>query len=215
MIKVPATPEGIPAIEELIADGVNVNITLMFSMSHYEAVARAYISGLERCADPSKVASVASFFVSRVDTMVDKALEDIGTRRKRRRCWAKSLSPIPRWFTTVSWRSFTARALRRCASAARGCNGRYGPAQGRKIPPIPMCFMLKTSSALKRSIRCRRIRINAFRDHGKIPGKTVRESLDEAEDRARAVGSSASISTQLRRSCSRMVLTPLRLPSIS
>src|SRR6266576_3297211 len=69
MIKVPATPEGIPAVESLIADGVNVNITLMFSMGHYEAVARAYIKGLERCADPSKVASVASFFVSRVDTM--------------------------------------------------------------------------------------------------------------------------------------------------
>ena len=78
MVKVPATPAGIPAIEELIADGININVTLMFSMSHYEAVARAYVKGLERCADPSKVASVASFFVSRVDTMVDKALENIG-----------------------------------------------------------------------------------------------------------------------------------------
>ncbi|HEX6175330.1 MAG TPA: transaldolase family protein, partial [Candidatus Binatia bacterium] len=56
MIKVPATREGIPAIEELIAGGVNVNITLMFSMSHYEAVAHAYIKGLERCADPAEVA---------------------------------------------------------------------------------------------------------------------------------------------------------------
>ena len=78
MIKVPATPAGIPAIEELIAEGVSVNVTLMFSMSHYEAVARAYIKGLERCGDPGQVASVASFFVSRVDTMVDKALEETG-----------------------------------------------------------------------------------------------------------------------------------------
>jgi hypothetical protein len=54
MVKVPATPAGIPAIERLIADGVNVNVTLMFSMSHYEAVARAYVNGLERCADPSR-----------------------------------------------------------------------------------------------------------------------------------------------------------------
>src|SRR2546428_13989376 len=79
MIKLPATPEGTPAVESLIAEGVNVNITLMFSMSHYEAVARAYIRGLERCADPAKVASVASFFVSRVDTMVDCALETLAT----------------------------------------------------------------------------------------------------------------------------------------
>jgi transaldolase len=79
MIKVPATPAGIPAIEELIASGVNVNITLMFSLGHYEQVAQAYIHGLERCARPTEVASVASFFVSRVDTMVDPALEAIGS----------------------------------------------------------------------------------------------------------------------------------------
>ena len=78
MIKVPATPAGIPAIEELIATGINVNVTLMFSMGHYEAVARAYIKGLERSGNPGQVASVASFFVSRVDTMVDKALEASG-----------------------------------------------------------------------------------------------------------------------------------------
>jgi transaldolase len=79
MIKVPATAAGIPAIESLIADGINVNITLMFSLDHYERVATAYIPGLERCATPARVASVASFFVSRVDTAVDKALEAVGT----------------------------------------------------------------------------------------------------------------------------------------
>ena len=79
MIKVPATPAGIPAIEELIAGGVNVNVTLMFSLEHYEQVAQAYIRGLERCARPAEVASVASFFVSRVDTAVDRALEQVGS----------------------------------------------------------------------------------------------------------------------------------------
>ena len=79
MIKVPATPEGIPAIEELIAEGINVNITLMFSLGHYEAVAAAYLRGLRRNRNPAKVTSVASFFVSRVDTMVDSALEKLGT----------------------------------------------------------------------------------------------------------------------------------------
>lgn len=79
MIKVPATSEGIPAIEALIADGINVNATLMFSMDDYEAVAQAYLRGLQRCAEPSTVASVASFFVSRVDTAVDAQLEAFGT----------------------------------------------------------------------------------------------------------------------------------------
>lgn len=78
MIKVPATREGIPAITELTAQGVNVNATLMFSLTHYEAVAQAYIKGTERCHKPHLVASVASFFVSRVDTAADKMLERIG-----------------------------------------------------------------------------------------------------------------------------------------
>ncbi len=79
MIKVPATPEGIPAVETLLAEGINVNITLMFSMAHYEAVAQAYLRGASRCPKPKAIASVASFFVSRVDTAVDKALEAIGS----------------------------------------------------------------------------------------------------------------------------------------
>lgn len=79
MIKVPATNEGIPAIEVLTAEGVNVNITLMFSMNHYEAVANAFIRGLALHPKPSTIASVASFFVSRVDTAVDKALATVGT----------------------------------------------------------------------------------------------------------------------------------------
>jgi len=80
MIKVVATPAGVKAVDTLISEGINVNITLMFSMRHYEAVTSAYIRGLERCSRPEKVASVASFFVSRVDTQVDKALEANGSR---------------------------------------------------------------------------------------------------------------------------------------
>ncbi len=79
MVKVPATKEGIPAIEELTAAGINVNATLMFSLEHYEDVATAYIRGAERASDPSTLASVASFFVSRVDTATDTALDNIGT----------------------------------------------------------------------------------------------------------------------------------------
>ena len=78
MIKVPATRECMPAIEQLLAEGINVNVTLMFSMTHYEAVARAYLRGLERCPKPGRLASVASFFVSRVDTKVDSELTALG-----------------------------------------------------------------------------------------------------------------------------------------
>ena len=78
MIKVPATPEGLPAIRQLIADGINVNVTLIFSLDMYARVREAYVSGLEDLAasggDLSAVASVASFFVSRVDTAVDGLL---------------------------------------------------------------------------------------------------------------------------------------------
>jgi transaldolase len=79
MVKVVATPDGVRAVEALIAEGININITLMFSLDHYEAVANAYVRGLQQCREPSRVASVASFFVSRVDTKIDRALEEIGT----------------------------------------------------------------------------------------------------------------------------------------
>ena len=80
MIKVPSTPAGLPAIEQLISEGLNVNVTLMFSMKHYDAVAEAYIRGLERRLKAGKsiekIWSVASVFVSRVETLVDRKLED-------------------------------------------------------------------------------------------------------------------------------------------
>jgi transaldolase/glucose-6-phosphate isomerase len=75
MIKVPATPEGVPAINQLISEGINVNVTLLFHMAAYEAVADAYISGLEAYVatgkNPAGVASVASFFISRIDSAID------------------------------------------------------------------------------------------------------------------------------------------------
>lgn len=82
MIKIPATEAGYPAIEEMIGRGVNINITLMFSLDQYDRVAEAYLSGLETLrsagGDVSSVASVASFFVSRADTKVDQRLDEIG-----------------------------------------------------------------------------------------------------------------------------------------
>src|SRR6266849_5521475 len=79
MIKVPATPEGIPAIRQLLEEGLNINITLLFAQSAYEKVAEAFIAALEARAakglDVSKIASVASFFVSRIDTLIDGQID--------------------------------------------------------------------------------------------------------------------------------------------
>src|SRR5437763_6382823 len=79
LIKVPATPAGVPAIKALISEGISVNVTLLFALEAYEAVAEAYISGLEAFAakggDPSKVESVASFFISRIDSAIDPMVE--------------------------------------------------------------------------------------------------------------------------------------------
>ena len=79
MIKVPATREGVPAVETLTAEGINVNITLMFSLEHYEAVAQAYLRGIERHPNPHRVTSVASLFVSRLDVVADRLLKAIGS----------------------------------------------------------------------------------------------------------------------------------------
>jgi transaldolase len=84
LVKIPATEEGIPAVEAAIGEGINVNVTLMFSVEVYERIARAYIAGLRRARDAghdvTKINSVASFFVSRVDTKIDKRLNELETR---------------------------------------------------------------------------------------------------------------------------------------
>jgi transaldolase / glucose-6-phosphate isomerase len=81
MVKVPATPEGIPAIRQLLEDGLNINITLLFAQSAYEKVAEAYTAALEARAakgqDISHIASVASFFVSRIDTLADSKIDEL------------------------------------------------------------------------------------------------------------------------------------------
>lgn len=80
LVKVPATAEGIPVIERLTADGRSINVTLIFSVARYVEVAEAYLAGLEACeGDLSGIANVASFFISRTDTEVDRRLNEIGT----------------------------------------------------------------------------------------------------------------------------------------
>jgi transaldolase/glucose-6-phosphate isomerase len=93
MVKVPATPAGIPAIRQLIGCGLNINITLLFSVNVYEQVAEGYISGLEDLkragGDISRIGSVASFFVSRIDTAIDKRLDKLGDKQEADRLRGK------------------------------------------------------------------------------------------------------------------------------
>lgn len=79
MIKVPATIEGLPAITALIAAGISVNVTLIFSVKRYGQVVEAFIKGIEQCEDPSQVHSVASFFISRIDSSIDSLLKKNGS----------------------------------------------------------------------------------------------------------------------------------------
>lgn len=190
MIKVPATPEGIPAVETLIADGVNVNITLMFSMAHYEVVVGAYIKGLARCAKPAKIASVASFFVSRVDTMVDRALESLGTAQALsllgKIAVANSKMVYNRFLQIFHGEGFAAlrqrggRVQRPLWASTGTKNPKYsdvlyvenliGPETVNTLPPETL---------------------KAFKDHGKIIEDAVRDNLDDAAavlGRLKAIG---------------------------
>ena len=107
MVKVPATAEGVPAIRTLISEGRNINVTLIFSLDRYADVMDAYLGGLESLAasggDLSKVHSVASFFVSRVDTEVDRRIEALALAAPRRpTSRARPQSPRHAWPTSCS-----------------------------------------------------------------------------------------------------------------
>lgn len=120
MIKIPATPAGIPAIEAVIASGINVNVTLIFSLEQYRAVAEAYLSGLEKFAAAGgnlhQVASVASFFVSRVDGVVDGALEKIGNRDLQGKIAIDNAkvayAEFQQLFSGARWQALTAKGAR-------------------------------------------------------------------------------------------------------
>jgi transaldolase/glucose-6-phosphate isomerase len=180
MIKVPATLEGIPVIETLTAEGINVNVTLIFSLDQYEAVARAYIRGLEKCRNPARVASVASFFLSRIDTVVDRKLEEIGTpealalRGKAAIALAKTAyRRFRELFSGEGWEALVGRGARvqRPLWASTGTkNPAYsdvmyvenliGPDTVNTLPPATL---------------------NAFLAHGRVR-PTLEEGLEEAED---------------------------------
>jgi transaldolase/glucose-6-phosphate isomerase len=193
MVKVPATPEGLPAIEHLIGEGISINITLLFSRDVYIEVAKAYIAGLEKLVadggDSSHVASVASFFVSRIDSAVDKQLDEKIARandphEKERLAALKGKVAIAnaklayqeykRLFSGARWEKLAAKGAKpqRLLWASTGTKNKdysdvlyveelIGPNTVNTVPPATL---------------------DAFRDHGK-----PRDSLEENVEAARGV----------------------------
>jgi len=186
MVKVPSTPAGVGAFEELTAAGLNINCTLMFSLDHYENIAQAYIRGLKRCDDPTRVASVASFFVSRVDGAVDKALQANGTAEavelRGRIAVANSKLAYKRFTEIFNGEDFKelrrngARPQRPLWASTSTKNPDYrdvlyveeliGPDTVNTLPPATL---------------------EAFRDHGQV-ARTVDRDIGAAEEQIEALG---------------------------
>ncbi|HEX2254598.1 MAG TPA: bifunctional transaldolase/phosoglucose isomerase [Thermoanaerobaculia bacterium] len=197
MIKVPATDHGIPAIRRLTAEGINVNVTLMFSLADYEAVAGAYLDGLEELAAAgddaalARVASVASFFVSRVDGKVDPLLEEIGSDEARALLGTLAIANAK-----LAYRRFQelfvagdgegARFARLAERGARlqrvlfGSTSTKNPAY-RDVLYVEELIGPHTVNTLPPKT------VDAFRDHGVVRA-TLAAGMDEAAQRVAALG---------------------------
>jgi transaldolase len=189
MIKIPATLEGLPAIQASIAAGINVNVTLVFSVARYREVVEAYLAGLEDRAakggDLSHVASVASFFVSRVDTLIDPQLEeraeeggpdaDLAEARLGTAAIDNAKLAYQAWqelFTGPRWEALQAKGARpqRCLWASTSTkNPHYRDVlySEELIGPDTVNTMPLSS-------------VEAFADHGIVRGQTLLEDLDRA-----------------------------------
>jgi transaldolase len=179
-VKIPATMAGLPAIEDSIAHGTSINITLIFSLERYKAVVEAYLRGLERLiaggGDPSTVASVASFFVSRVDTEADRRLEGhpelqgklaVANAKLAYQHYLETFEG-PRW----EFLETKGATKQRCLWASTSTKN---PAY-RDVLYVEELVGPETVNTMPLET------IKAFQDHGEIRGDTVLEGVDEARD---------------------------------
>ena len=179
MIKVPATVEGIPAIETLIGEGINVNATLIFSLNHYEAVAEAFISGLEKYAvaggDLSSVASVASLFVSRADRTVDSLLEE-----RDEACLLGKIAIANTRMTYARFREiFSGERWERLAQDGARVQRPLWASTSTKSPMYPDTLYVDSLIGADTVNTVPLGTLNAFLDHGKV-AVTIDTQLDEA-----------------------------------
>jgi transaldolase len=180
-VKIPATEPGLPAIEEMIARGRPINVTLIFSLDRYSEVAEAYIRGLERLVagggDPSHVSSVASFFVSRVDTEADRRLDEIGGQDelKGKLAIANAKLAYQRYkeiFAGERWEALAAKGAtpQRCLWASTSTKN---PAY-RDVMYVEELIGPDTVNTMPKET------IEAFQDHGEI-ALTLEQGIDEAK----------------------------------
>ena len=191
MVKIPATEEGVGAIEAMIAEGRNINVTLIFSLDRYQAVLDAYVRGLERyAAKPgatlSSVASVGSFFVSRVDTEVDHRLEEIGSpealalRGKAAVAQAKlAYQQFVHTFSGHRWEALAAKGAR--------VQRPLWASTSTKNPAYPDTMYVDELIGPDTVNTLTDATIDAFADHGKL-ARRVDADLDAAEATWRALG---------------------------
>jgi transaldolase len=183
LVKIPGTKEGLEAIENSIAEGISINVTLLFSTERHAEVCDAYIRGLERLiesgGDPGPVASVASFFVSRVDTEVDKRLGDGHELRGK---WAIANAKLAyqvylekfsgdRWQALADKGATPQRALWASTSTK---NPEY-----RDVIYVEELIGRDTVNTMPLET------IRAFQDHGEVRGETILEGVDEARELAK------------------------------
>ena len=180
-VKIPATEPGLPAIEEMIARGRSINVTLIFSLQRYAEVVEAYLRGLERLVesgdDPGPVASVASFFVSRVDTEADRRLDEVGApaELKGKLAIANAKLAYQRYqelFSGERWEALHAKGARtqRCLWASTSTkNPEY-----RDVMYVEELIGPETVDTMPEET------IEAFQDHGEV-ALTLERDLDEAK----------------------------------
>jgi transaldolase len=179
MVKVPSSIVGIPAVETLVAEGINVNITLMFSIRHYEAVAQAYLRGLDRAPDIRRISSVASFFISRVDTVVDRELEAVGTPEAlalRGTIAVANAKRVYRRFQEIFLGEPFVSFKRRGARIERP----LWASTGTKNPAYSDVLYVESLIGPHTVNTMPPATLDAFRDHGKV-ALTVERGLEEAE----------------------------------
>ncbi|MGH9190486.1 MAG: transaldolase [Acidimicrobiales bacterium] len=190
LVKIPATAEGVPAVRQMISEGCNINITLIFSLERYGEVIDAYLSGLEACTtDLSQVHSVASFFVSRVDAEVDRRLDQIGSPEAQALRGKAAVSQAK-----LAYRLFCQQfhGERWEALAARGARLQrpLWASTSTKDPSYPDTLYVTSLIGPDTINTLPEATIEAFEDHGTV-ACTLNQGVNEARlvmDRLAAVG---------------------------
>jgi transaldolase/glucose-6-phosphate isomerase len=186
MIKVPATPAGLPAIRQLTGRGLNINITLLFSVAVYEQVAEAYIGGLEELkkagGDLSKIASVASFFVSRIDTAVDKRLDKLSDKAVADRLRGKVAIANAKIAYTRYQALFAGKRWDALAAAGARTQRLLWASTSTKNPAYKDTMYIDALIGRDTINTIPPATMNAFRDHGHLRANAIEEDVAGARE---------------------------------